>query len=361
MGDLIGIGLSHYPPLSGLDEDMSGILRWTLDDPDIPIDRKDPRNWPEPMRREWGDDGGKTSAGEHRRALIAGFDRLRAALDEFSPDAVVIWGDDQYENFREDVIPPFCVLAYEDHEVRPWASAQHSSDMEGRPNVWAEPREASLTVRGHREVALHLVSSLLAQGIDVAYAYQPLHHEGFAHAFLNTVLYLDYHRRGFPYPVVAFPVNCYGRRVVSFRGFLSRFADRKPFDPPSPSPGRLMELGAATARALRDTDWRVALIASSSWSHAFLCDKTWRLHPDMDSDRRLFAALERGDCAAWQKVTVDELEDAGQQELLNWFALVGAMDELGVGPTWATMVESYIFNSNKVFALFEPGRATRGQ
>jgi hypothetical protein len=30
------------------------------------------------------------------------------------------------------------------------------------------------------------------------------------------------------------------------------------------------------------------------------------------------------------------------------------MKELGRAPTWTTMVESYVFNSNKVFALFEP-------
>jgi predicted class III extradiol MEMO1 family dioxygenase len=114
-----------------------------------------------------------------------------------------------------------------------------------------------------------------------------------------------------------------------------------------------MDVGAATARVLRDSDWRVALIASSSWSHAFLCDKTWRLYPDMDSDRHLFKALERADYDAWQDVSLEALEDAGQQELLSWFALIGAMKELGRVPTWTTMVESYIFNSNKAFALFE--------
>jgi hypothetical protein len=354
VGEILGVGLTHYPPLSGLDEDMSGILRWTLADPSIPDERKDPRNWPEQMQREWSDDAGLASAKEHRRVLVAGFDRLREALDEFSPDMIIIWGDDQYENFREDVIPPFCVLAYEDLKVTPWASAQHSSDMKGRPNIWGETSETTFTVHGHRDAGLDLVANLLEQGIDVAYAYEPLHHEGFAHAFLNTLLYLDYHRRGFPYPVVAFPVNCYGRRVISFRGFLSRFADEKPFDPPSPSPRRLMDVGAATARVLRDSPWRVALIASSSWSHAFLCDKTWRLYPDMDSDRRLFRALEQADYATWQGVTLEVLEDAGQQELLNWFALIGAMQELGRAPTWSSLVESYIFNSNKVFALFEP-------
>lgn len=73
----------------------------------------------------------------------------------------------------------------------------------------------------------------------------------------------------------------------------------------------------------------------------------------MESDRRLFTALEQGDYATWQELTLDELEHAGQQELLSWFALIGAMKELGRTPTWATFVESYIFNSNKVFVIFE--------
>jgi hypothetical protein len=33
--------------------------------------------------------------------------------------------------------------------------------------------------------------------------------------------------------------NCYGRAVVSYRGFISRWADRgRPPDPPSPTPRR---------------------------------------------------------------------------------------------------------------------------
>lgn len=59
-------------------------------------------------------------------------------------------------------------------------------------------------------------------------------------------------------------------------------------DPPGPSPKRCMEVGAATVRALQDTPWRVAMIASSSWSHAFLTEKTHWLHPDMEADRARF-------------------------------------------------------------------------
>jgi hypothetical protein len=35
---------------------------------------------------------------------------------------VVIWGDDQYENFKEDIIPPCCLMAYVAFEVKPWRS-----------------------------------------------------------------------------------------------------------------------------------------------------------------------------------------------------------------------------------------------
>src|SRR6185312_2714864 len=43
------------------------------------------------------------------------------------PDFVLLWGDDQYENFREDIIPPYCVAAYEKFTFSPRAD-----------NVWGE-------------------------------------------------------------------------------------------------------------------------------------------------------------------------------------------------------------------------------
>jgi len=125
------------------------------------------------------------------------------------------------------------------------------------------------------------------------------------------------------------------------------------FDPPSPSPKRFMQLGAATARVLKDSPWRVALVASSSWSHAFLCDRTWRLRPDTPADRRLYEALCARDYHTWRATPLAAIEEAGQQEVLNWFALVGAMAELGASLDWSTFVETHVFNSNKVFAVYE--------
>jgi hypothetical protein len=333
---------------------MAEILRWTLQDPDIPEAQKDPASWSQQMRDEWGDDQGSAAAVRHRAALVSGFEKTRQALDDFAPDALVIWGDDQYENFREDVIPAYAVQCYEDMELHPWAQAADSSDMKGKPNIWDEGPETAFTVRGRPDIGKYLVTALLEDGFDPAYSYRPLHHGGLPHAFLNAVLYLDYHRAGFDYPVIPFPVNCYGRRVISYRGFLSRIGDVRELDPPSPTPRRLMDLGAAVARALHESPWRIALVASSSWSHAFICDRTWRLRPDTDADRRLYSAMIRGDLDTWRDAPLASLEASGQQELLNWFPLLGAMAELGQPVGWSDFAATEVFNSNKVFAIFGP-------
>lgn len=352
MAEILGLGLSHYPPFSGLDDSMADILRWTLEDPDIPAAQKDPASWPALMRQEWGQDRGSAAAATHRAAMIAGFEKTRQALDDFGPDALVVWGDDQYENFREDIVPPYAVQCYGDMTLRPWAQAADSSDMRGKPNVWGEGPETAFTIRGRPDIGKYLVSELLGAGFDPAYSYQPLHHGGLPHAFLNAVLYLDYHRQGFNYPVIPFPINCYGRRVLSYRGFKSRIGDVRELDPPSPSPARLMDLGAAVARVLRQSPWRIALVASSSWSHAFICENTWRLRPDTEADRRLYTAMVAGDLQAWRDVPLTDIEASGQQELLNWFPLLGAMAELGQPLGWSDFVPTYVFNSNKVFATF---------
>ena len=109
--------------------------------------------------------------------------------------------------------------------------------MLNKPNVWEEGTDTVFTMRGRPDIARALATGLLETGIDVAYAYKPLHHESLAHAFLNTILFLDYDRRGFDHPVIPFPLNCYGRRVVSCKGFITRLGEEVEFDPPSPPPG----------------------------------------------------------------------------------------------------------------------------
>jgi hypothetical protein len=344
MAELLALGISHYPPLHGSDERMSWILKRMLQNPKLPEVLKSPAGWPEPMRAEWGNDEGASSAARHRADLVRWMNRTRAALDDFKPDFVLMWGDDQYENFKEDIVPPYCIAAYE--------RFRFSSPPN---NVWGETDKV-FDLPGHPAAAKMLATRLIEEGFDTAYAYKPLHHP-LGHAFTNAVMYLDYDRKGFGYPIIPFAINCYGRRVLAQRGGLPVF-DRvivdADLDPPAPTPRRLFDLGAATARILADSPYRVALLASSGWSHAFLTAKNHYLYPDTPSDRRMYEALRDCDWAIWRGYTGAEVEDSGQQEILNWMCLAGAMSELGRKPKETGFVDTWIFNSSKAFLIAPP-------
>src|SRR2546425_1536742 len=177
MGQILGLGVTHYPPLWGVDENMARILKRILADPALPEPYRTPDGWPAPMREQWGTDAGLKSARKHREDLVAGFRKVRKVLDEFKPDFVLMWGDDQYENFKEDIIPPFCLLAYESMTLKPFeASAK---------NAWGEPQDTTFQYQGHPGGAKFIASGLLEAGFDMSYAYRPLHHQ-LGHAFANT-------------------------------------------------------------------------------------------------------------------------------------------------------------------------------
>jgi Catalytic LigB subunit of aromatic ring-opening dioxygenase len=358
MAQFLGLGITHYPLLAVTDEHMADLLRWTLTDPGIPEPDKDPANWPELMRREWAGDGGTAAAAGHRKELRAGLARTREALDEFEPDVVLVWGDDQYENFREEVVPPFCVLAYGETRVQPF----EVMNERGAPNVWGLPDEMAFTLHGDADGARRLANDLLGDGFDVAYSYQKRENGHFPHAIANTQLFLDYDNAGreFPYKILPITVNCYGQHAIVRHGGLARFADitDERLDPVGPTPARCFALGASVARALAKTDKRVALVASSSWSHAFLNDKDWHLRPDTPADRRLYDAFTRRDWDVWTGTTGKEVVDAGQHEMLNWFCLAGAMHELDLPLSWSEFVTTDVFNSNKCFAIFSEASAS---
>ncbi len=346
MAEILGLGITHQPTLAA-EPIQPNSLRLTVQDPGLPEELRTPSGWPERMRLEWGSDEGATHGRDHRDAIAAELRKARETLDAFQPDFLVVWGDDQYENFTEDVVPAFCVMGYDSVEFTPW---QHWPPA----NHWGESKEKKFTLRGHRRAAKYLVTQLIEHGFDVAYSYRPLHAQ-VGHAFRNTILYLDWDRKGFDYPIIPISVNCFGRHLIERKGWLANMAaahSDDDLDPPSPSPARCFDLGAACARAFADSPWRVALVASSSWSHAFLTEKNHYLYPDHAADQLLYQALLAGDFEVWRSRSLAAVEDSGQQELLNWFCLLGAMSELDRRPDRSAYFESSIMNSNKVIATF---------
>jgi hypothetical protein len=353
MAAFLGAGITHFPRLVGPDHMMADTLTRVLEDPALDPALRDPASWPEQLRAEYGEDRGLAAAAEHRRRLVENLSRVRAEIDRFQPDAVIVWGDDQYENFREDCIPPYSVLAYESTVNTPWTKLKRFG-----PNVWGEPEDTEVHIRGARSIAKELVGGLLGEGIDISYSYEPKHEPGLSHAFLNSVLFLDHDRTGFDYPVIPIAINCYGRKVICQKGGIPSLTDTlapEDLDPPGPTPWRCFDMGAAIARVFARTDLRIALVASASWSHGFLAEKNHFLWPDEEADRRLYEAMKVGDFSVWRETSAASVEDAGQHEILNWMALMGAMSELDLTPDWTDLVETYAFNSNKAFALFGSG------
>ena len=62
MSAILGLGLTHYPPLCGRDEEMARILKRVLQDPDLPERYRRPDGWPAAMREEYGADEGLSAA-----------------------------------------------------------------------------------------------------------------------------------------------------------------------------------------------------------------------------------------------------------------------------------------------------------
>src|SRR5215467_497093 len=345
MAEILGLGVTHWPTLCLPNEGLTSVFKRTLTAPNVEARYKDRANWPDELIAELGNDDGLSAANRCGERFANDFRAIRKILDDFNPDLVVVWGDDQYENFREDIVPAFCLLGYDsDFELKPW----HNGNG-GKPNRWNEPGDWSLSLRGHREAAKFLATGLIERGIDMAYAYKPLHHP-MAHAFTNTFLYLDWDRKGFLYPVIPFAINCYGRNLLHAKGGIAALfvPPRDPSiaaDPPSPQPWRCMEVGKAVAEVLASSPWRAAVIASSSWSHCFLSPTNGYLWPDHKADRLLFDALSRCDYDTWRRRPLEAMEQAGQHEMLNWCALLGAMETLGRQPVVHDYVETHIFMS----------------
>jgi hypothetical protein len=211
MGEIIGIGCPHGPQPGLTDETMANnYFRVNLASEKTPARWKDPASWPPEMRGEWGEDEGVSSAREHRAEALKGYRQAREAIDRFNPDFVLIFGDDQYENFKEDLLPPFCVYALDEFPLPGgWGARRYRP---GGLNLGTPLERPPLqtTVKGSKRIGTWLANSLLRRGIDVPCSWKLGHLEALGHAFTRTVDYLDWDRTGFPYAIVPFHVSCYG-------------------------------------------------------------------------------------------------------------------------------------------------------
>jgi hypothetical protein len=334
-------------------------FRHNLQSDRTPAHWKDPKNWPAAMRAEVGDDDAVTAARNHREAVINGYRQARAILDDFNPDFIIMFGDDQYENFKEDLLPPFCVYANDEYELGKHATGRIRRAPNGLDfGIPLERPPAQETVQGSKQFGTMLAGELVGRGFDVACSWKLHHMTTLGHAFTATIDYLDWDRKGFPYTLIPFHISAYGEDTRMPLPGVEPVSGRLPLEippdtvvpPPSPPAWRCYDLGKAIADVCAATPYRVAIIGTSSWSHASLTNVHGFVWGDVDEDLRRYAELEAGEQHKWRELDPKRMRASGQHEMRNWICLAGAME--GRQPHILAFAETYVFNSCKCIAVF---------
>jgi hypothetical protein len=219
---------------------------------------------------------------------------LGEALQKARADVVVVFGDDQQEQFHDDNMPMFAIYhgktlpVVKDHGLRPsgWKDAER--------NGWAETAPEYDTAS---DLANHLILALTDAEFDITRCSKLRAEIGVGHAF--SFLY----RRILPggkIPMVPIMVNTY-------------------YPPNQPTPKRCYAFGQAVRKAIDNwhSDKRVALMASGGLSHVVI---------DEEIDAMVIDGLKNKKPEVLYRLPRERLW-GGTSEILNWVALAGAMED----------------------------------
>ena len=280
----------------------------------------------------------------------AAFAVLRSKLDAAKPDVLLVFGDDQGEQFRFENFPAFSIFvgaSFEGYKYSRHVGLPVRGPREERPKTpenWA-------SVRGHPELARELMTRLVARGFDLAFSTGlAVVEEGMGHAFMRPSFYV---RPEYDIPTVPFAINCYYG--------------------PQPTGNRCYELG----RAIREivdalpASLRVAVIGSGGLWHT---PNAPGAYLDEDFDRTILDALRSGDAKRMaqefdaRKPWPDPVNDAARElasggtgmlgglgggtgEVRNWIAAAAVAD--GRPGTVVDYVPIYASPVGVAFAYWE--------
>lgn len=239
------------------------------------------------------------------RSFRAGVAEARAAVAEFVPEVVLLFGGDHRRAFTT-VVPAFGVA------------------LAARLRADGTQREAALDVPG--DLALALSEFLLQERFDVAVCRSVELDHAFGQPLAHFLGGVD------AVPVIPMPVNCAG--------------------PPLPDAARVLDYGAAVGRFLATLDRRVLVIGTGGLAHhpASLDTDRYDLSDDArralnrgaagqarsrmnpDWDRRFLAAMESWDTAELVRMTRTCEADAGvgAHEVRTWLAAAATTGGCGL-------------------------------
>lgn len=238
--------------------------------------------------------------------LDAAFAALHARFVAAKPDVVIVFGDDQLEQFRFSGFPAFAV--YCGAEFEGYRTLQKPGLPTKAPReFFPKTAETWVTVRTHEPLARAIMTGLVERDFDPAFSLELANREeGMGHAFMRPLHILTPQQE---LPVVAISINCYYG--------------------PQPTGRRCAQLGAAVREivAAMPDDLRVAVVGSGGLWHT-------PMRPDamLDEafDRAMLDALARGDAAAMAR-TFDDLGRGPVSERDLMIESGGTGMRLGVG------------------------------
>ncbi len=214
-----------------------------------------------------------TNTAKHERCRRA-LDVLKARLEADAPDFLIIFGDDQNEQFQFSNFPAFALFTGEKfggYKISRWEGVPlpdgRRPERPKTPEHWTE-------MANRADVARHLLKGLVGHGFDIAFCgalADP--DEGMGHAFFRPSYFLD---PQYSLPVVPILINC--------------------FYGPQPSGRRCYELGRAVAELVSALpgDARATVIGSGGLWHTPLMPRSY-LNPEFDLG--VLGFIERGDAA----------------------------------------------------------------
>ncbi|MBV8847922.1 MAG: hypothetical protein JO307_34340 [Bryobacterales bacterium] len=231
--------------------------------------------------------------------------RLGQVLDESRPDALIVFASDHLETFFLKSVPTFSIVCGDT------ANAVFAG------KTWSPAI--------HQPLAEDLLEKLVRRDFDMAYSQDAELGHSFAAPF-------EWVLGGRDIPVVPIFINTYL--------------------PPLPSPRRCAALGAAIAAVVQQRPERVAVLASGGMSHYPGTSQYYT--PDFAFDRWCIHELENGHSHSFLDLTVEQLDEVGNTEMLPWAAVLGArgpqhMELLSYQPT---------AHHGHAVAIFHPGAPT---
>ncbi|MFQ5861223.1 MAG: hypothetical protein ACE5IG_06715 [Dehalococcoidia bacterium] len=324
MAEILGIGCSHAPMILNPPEEWGRLREWLYAtyNPNYQA--------PPQVLTELGEDNGLSADRRNHQRIVDAFAVLRDKLHAWNPDVLMVIGDDQAENFKLDNLPTFCLYTGQEVEAYPFHRPVNHI------NNWGAPPDARYTFRCPSEFAQRLRDHLISEGFDTASSNALKGWEwGLAHAIINPLTFLDPEGR---FPLLPLFVNSIG-------------VDLGPGYQPRPTPKRCYELGRGIRRFFDGRSERVAVVASSSWSHNFLTHKFQGCAFDEEFDRRNLELLRQGKGSKLAELAPEELQQSGDHELINWIIALGI---IGDKPAEIVdVLDAQLQVSFKVFAHWE--------